>query len=55
MLHAYQPAGSTKTQVRTKISSVIQLLFRGDVAEVTPPNHTSNRTEGDNLDNCDLI
>ncbi len=55
MLRVCQPAGSTKTQVRTKISSVIQLLFRGDVVEVTPPNHTSNKTEGDNLDNCELI
>ncbi len=55
MLHACQLAGSTKTRVRTKISSVIQLLFRGDVVEVTPPNHISNKMEGDDLDNCDLI
>ncbi len=37
VLRACQPAGSTKTQVRTKISSVIQILFWVDVIEVTPP------------------
>ncbi len=52
---ACQPAGSTKTRVCTKISSVIQLLFQGDVVEVTPPNHISNKMEGDDLDICDLI
>ncbi len=55
VLRACPLAGSTKTRVCTKISSVIQLLFRGDVVEVTPPNHTSNKTEGEDLDNCDLI
>ncbi len=55
MLCAYQPAGSTKTRVCTKVSSVILLLFQGDVVEVTPPNNISNKMEGDNLDNCDLI
>ena len=34
---------------------VIQLLFRGDVIKVPPPNHTSNKSEGVGLDNCDLI
>ena len=55
VLRACKPAGSTKTRVCTKISSVIQLLFRGNAVEVTPPNHTSNKTEGGNLNNCDLI
>ncbi len=47
--------GAQKTRVCTKISNVIQLLFRGNVVEVTPPNHISNKTEGDDLENCDLI
>ena len=42
---ARQRAGSTKESDPGKIPKVIQLLFRGDVIEVDPPNESHIKTD----------
>ncbi len=46
---------SVKKRYRASTTTVVQVLFRWDVFEVDPPNHISNSSEGEGLDDCDLI
>ena len=46
---------SVKKRNRASTTTVVQVLFRWDVFEVDPPNHISNSSEGEGLDDCDLI
>ncbi len=50
-----QPAESTMKYESAKSIHMILLLVRADVVEIHPPNHTSNKREGDNLDIWDII
>jgi hypothetical protein len=52
---ACQRAASVKKRNHASTTTVVQVLFRWDVFEVDPPNHISNSTEGEGLDDYDLI
>ncbi len=55
VLCACQRAESTKTRVRKKNLVWFDYYFEANVIDVPPPNHISNKMEGGDLDNCDLI